>query len=133
MQTSTGLNILHGMSPVSTDSLDVVGDLPVALSPADTLRASAEQAADMLRSIGSAHRLIILCVLAEESRTVTEICAATGMRQSLASQHLSRLRLDKLVSAERQGHFVHYSLSHPAAKEIIGVLYRHFCAPGAVP
>jgi ArsR family transcriptional regulator, virulence genes transcriptional regulator len=121
------------MSSVSADLLDVVGDVPVEVSPADTLRASAEQAADMLRSIGSAHRLIILCMLAEGPRTVTDICTATGMRQSLASQHLSRLRLDKLVTSERQGHFVHYSLSHPAAKEIIGVLYRHFCAPKAMP
>jgi ArsR family transcriptional regulator, virulence genes transcriptional regulator len=117
----------------TAEALDVVGDLPVEPGPADALRASAERAADMLRSIGSAHRLIILCMLTDGPRSVSEICAATGMRQSLASQHLSRLRLDKLVTAERQGHFVHYSLSHPAAKEIIEVLYRHFCAPGATP
>jgi DNA-binding transcriptional ArsR family regulator len=96
-----------------------------------SMQASAEAAADLLRAIGSAHRLQILCMLVEAPRTVTEICDATGMRQSLASQHLSRLRLDGLVRADRQGHFVHYSLTNPVAKEIIAILYRHFCAEAA--
>jgi len=110
--------------------LDVTGDPPVAEeSAAASLLASAEEAAELLRSIGSAHRLMILCLLAEGPLTVTEICTAAGVRQSLASQHLSRLRLDGLVKAERQGHFVHYSLAKPVAREIITILYRHFCAP----
>lgn len=88
---------------------------------------AAEEAAELLRSIGSAHRLIMLCLLAEGPRTVTEICTASGMRQSLASQHLARLRLDGLVNADRQGHFVSYSLSSPIARDIISVLYRHLC------
>lgn len=88
---------------------------------------AAEGAAELLRSIGSAHRLIMLCLLAEGPRTVTEICEASGMRQSLASQHLARLRLDGLVSADRQGHFVNYSLASPIARDIISVLYRHLC------
>lgn len=108
------------------------GDSPPAEeTAASSLLASAEEAAELLRSIGSAHRLVILCLLAEGPRTVSEICAAAGIRQSLASQHLSRLRLDGLVKAERQGHFVNYSLAKPVAREIIAILYRHFCAPGA--
>lgn len=91
------------------------------------MQEAAEQAAELLRSIGSSHRLIMLCLLAEGPRTVTEICNASGMRQSLASQHLARLRLDGLVSADRQGHFVHYSLASPIARDIISVLYRHLC------
>lgn len=95
------------------------------------MQGKVERAADLLRSIGSAHRLMILCLLSEKDRTVTEVCDVTGMRQSLASQHLGRLRLDGLVKAERQGHFVHYSLADPIAREIVGVLYRHYCADGA--
>ncbi len=113
-------------------ALDIAGgDAPPEETAASSLLASAEEAAELLRSIGSAHRLVILCLLAEGPRTVSEICAAAGIRQSLASQHLSRLRLDGLVKAERQGHFVNYSLAKPVAREIIEILYRHFCAPGA--
>lgn len=94
------------------------------------MRGAAEQAAELLRSIGSTHRLMILCLLMEGAKTVTEICDAVGARQSLVSQHLTRLRLDGLVRAERQGHFVHYSLTDTPAKEIVATLHRHFCPEG---
>lgn len=93
----------------------------------ESLRGSAEEAATLLRAIGSSHRLMILCALADAPMTVTDICEAIDARQSLVSQHLIRLRQDRLVSAERRGHFVHYSLSHEAAREIVAVLQRHFC------
>jgi DNA-binding transcriptional ArsR family regulator len=98
-----------------------------------TMRGAAEQAAELLRSIGSTHRLMILCLLMDGAKTVTEICEAVGARQSLVSQHLTRLRLDGLVRAERQGHFVHYSMTDTPAKEIVATLYRHFCPDGAGP
>lgn len=104
---------------------------PAAVAPLAELagmRAAADDAADMLRAIGSPHRLMILCYLMERERTVTEICEAIGARQSLISQHLTRLRLDGLVRVERRGHFAYYSLTDTPAKDIVAVLYRHFCA-----
>ena len=88
---------------------------------------AAGDAAQLLRSIGSEHRLMILCVLMEGRKTVTEICTAIGARQSLVSQHLTRLRLDGLVSVERQGHFAYYSMHDPLVREIVGALHRHLC------
>jgi DNA-binding transcriptional ArsR family regulator len=92
------------------------------------MRAAASEAASLLRAIGSPYRLMILCLLIEKERTVTEICDAIGARQSLTSQHLTRLRLDGLVRAERRGHFAYYSLTDTVAKEIVAVLHRHYCA-----
>jgi DNA-binding transcriptional ArsR family regulator len=94
------------------------------------MRGAVEQAAELLRSIGSTHRLMILCLLMDGAKTVTEICEAVGARQSLVSQHLTRLRLDGLVRAERQGHFVHYSIAETPAKDIVATLHRHFCPNG---
>jgi DNA-binding transcriptional ArsR family regulator len=94
---------------------------------------AAEEAADLLRAIGSPHRLMILCLLTERERTVTEICDTLGARQSLTSQHLTRLRLDGLVKAERRGHYAYYSLTDSPAKAIVAVLYQHFCAKGMIP
>jgi ArsR family transcriptional regulator, virulence genes transcriptional regulator len=91
------------------------------------MRESVQQAAEFLRSIGSSHRLMILCLLTDGDKTVTQLCEAIGARQSLVSQHLTRLRLDGLVQADRQGHFVHYSLTATPAKEIVAILHRHFC------
>lgn len=97
------------------------------------MRSAAEEAANLLRSIGSPYRLMILCLLVEREKTVTEICDAIGARQSLTSQHLTRLRLDGLVKAERRGHFAYYSLTDTVAKEIVATLYRHYCAKGMLP
>lgn len=91
------------------------------------LRHSAEDAAELLRAIGSAHRLMILCLLMDGAKSVSEICEALDARQSLVSQHLLRLRQDRLVHSERHGHFVHYSLAETPARDIIGILQAHFC------
>ncbi len=98
----------------------------------ESMRSAAEEAAELLRSIGSPYRLMILCLLMESEKTVTEICEAIGARQSLTSQHLTRLRLDGLVKAERRGHFAYYSLRDTLAKDIVSTLYEHYCAKGMV-
>ncbi len=102
---------------------------PAEIGVLAEMRTAAEQAAEMLRSIGSPYRLMILCLLMDSEKTVTDICEAIGARQSLTSQHLTRLRLDGLVKAERRGHFAYYSLTDTVAKEIVGTLHRHYCAP----
>ena len=99
----------------------------------DAMRSAAEQAAEVLRSIGSPYRLMILCLLMESEKTVTDICEAIGARQSLTSQHLTRLRLDGLVKVERRGHFAYYSLNDVLTKEIVATLYNHYCATGVIP
>ncbi len=92
------------------------------------MQAAAVEAAKMLRSIGSPYRLMILCLLMESEKTVSEISEAIGARQSLTSQHLTHLRLHGLVQVERRGHFAYYSLADTVAKEIVATLYAHYCA-----
>ncbi len=99
----------------------------------DPMRIAAQEASELLRSIGSPYRLMILCLLMDSEKTVTEICEAIGARQSLTSQHLTRLRLDGLVKAERRGHYAHYSLADSLAKDIVSTLYRHYCPNGSAP
>ncbi|MBU2582397.1 MAG: metalloregulator ArsR/SmtB family transcription factor [Alphaproteobacteria bacterium] len=94
---------------------------------AEQMLASASQAAEFIRSIGNEHRLMILCTLMDRSKTVTEICEDIGARQSLVSQHLARLRLVGLVTVEREGHFAHYSIGDPLAREIVKSLHERFC------
>ncbi len=107
------------------------GPVPPANPPNVAMRAAATEAAGLLRAIGSPYRLLILCLLIDREKTVSEIATAIGARQSLTSQHLTRLRLDGLVKSERRGHFAYYSLTDTVAKEIVAVLYRHYCAPAA--
>ncbi len=114
----------------ATDERDSENDKEASLIGEDFAKqmyASASNAAQFLRSIGSEHRLMILCCLMEGSKTVTEICQAIGARQALVSQHLTRLRLDGLVKVEREGTFAHYSMDDPLVRNIVTALHERFC------
>lgn len=117
---------------METDLLSAEGTCAPPETPEmmDSMRNAASEAAKLLRSIGSPYRLMILCLLMDSEKTVTEISDAIGARQSLTSQHLTHLRLHGLVTVERRGHFAYYSIANDAAREIVGSLYRHYCAPG---
>jgi DNA-binding transcriptional ArsR family regulator len=80
------------------------------------------RAANMLRALANPHRLKILKLLDQAPHNVMDLCERLSLRQSLASQHLARLRLDGIVSAERQGHHVIYSLQNARAREILAIL-----------
>lgn len=115
-------------SPKGIDDLDDVGNEGEAVEMISGMRCAADKAAELLRCIGSPYRLLILCLLMEKEQTVSEICEAIGARQSLTSQHLTRLRLDGLVEAERRGHYVVYTLTDSVTKDIVSTLYKHYCA-----
>lgn len=117
-------------SPEKTDAPEETNDESQGIEMISGMRCAADKAAELLRCIGSPYRLLILCLLMEKEQTVSEICEAIGARQSLTSQHLTRLRLDGLVEAERRGHYVIYSLTDTVTKEIISTLHKHFCAEG---
>jgi DNA-binding transcriptional ArsR family regulator len=80
------------------------------------------QAANMLRALANPHRLKILKLLDQAPHNVMDLCERLSLRQSLASQHLARLRLDGIVAAERQGHHVVYSLQNARARAILAIL-----------
>ncbi len=82
----------------------------------------AEQAANMLRALANPHRLMILKLLERTPHNVMDLCDRLNLRQSLASQHLARLRLDGIVTAERQGHHVVYSLGEGKARQILTLI-----------
>ena len=118
-------------SPDNTDDLkDEIEGADEGVGMISGMRCAADKAAELLRCIGSPYRLLILCLLMEKEQTVSEICEAIGARQSLTSQHLTRLRLDGLVEAERRGHYVIYSLTDTVTKEIISTLHKHYCSGG---
>ncbi|WP_244645643.1 ArsR/SmtB family transcription factor [Salinarimonas ramus] len=95
----------------------------------DELLANARQASEFLKALSHETRLIILCVLIEGEKSVTELEAMLNMRQPAVSQQLARLRADDLVASRRDGKNIYYSLARPEVIEIIGALQRTFCPP----
>ena len=89
---------------------------------------NAQQASAFLKAMSHEHRLMILCLLMQQERTVSELEQLLGIRQSNVSQQLQRLRGDQLVTTRRDGKQVYYILASEEARAVITVLYDLFCA-----
>jgi DNA-binding transcriptional ArsR family regulator len=63
------------------------------------------------KGIGNASRYAIVEELLKGSKTVSEIVAAVHQSQPAVSQHLKTLKETGLVSDERKGQTIHYSLN----------------------
>ncbi len=88
---------------------------------------SAKSACDLLRGLAHEARLMILCMLVEGEKSVSELEAFLEMRQPTVSQQLARLRADRLVTTRREGKTIYYSLASDEARKVIAVLYDLYC------
>ncbi|MFM8749103.1 metalloregulator ArsR/SmtB family transcription factor [Rhabdaerophilum sp.] len=95
----------------------------------DMLMRKARKASDFLKALSHESRLLLLCLLAERERSVSELEQILSLRQPTVSQQLARLRLDGLVSTRREGKSILYSLADEDVRRVITVLYSIFCAP----
>lgn len=75
-------------------------------------------AAELLRVLGSPHRLAIVLALTEEPHCVHELVDLLGISQSLVSQHLRVLRNTRLVRGTRRGRETLYSLADTHVAQI---------------
>ena len=92
---------------------------------------AAGQASDLLKSLASPHRLMILCRLIQGEAAVRDLAALLGLRESTVSQHLGLLRRDGLVRTRRDGQTIWYSIASDEAQAVMETLFRLFCLPNA--
>ena len=79
-----------------------------------------DAAAAIMRAIAHPLRLRILEILEGAGEAnVSALCEATGATQPVVSQQLSRMRLEGVLAARREGSSVHYRVARP---EVLGVL-----------
>ena len=88
---------------------------------------NAKRASDFLKALAHESRLMILCILAEGEKSVSELEDLLSLRQPTVSQQLARLRADGLVSTRRDGKAIYYNLASDEARVIIGAVYDVFC------
>src|SRR6266702_523653 len=93
----------------------------------DRMVGNATRAASFLKALAHESRLMILCILAEGEKSVTELEQILALRQPTVSQQLARLRADGLVATRREGKTIYYSLASEEARVIIGAVYEVFC------
>jgi rhodanese-related sulfurtransferase/DNA-binding transcriptional ArsR family regulator len=83
-----------------------------------------EHFAAVARTLGSAHRLELLELLAQTERSVEELAGLSGLTVANASQHLQQLRRSGLVEARRDGKRVIYHLADSEVLALLGSLRR---------
>ena len=93
----------------------------------DRMVDNAKRASDFLKALAHESRLMILCILAEGEKSVSELEDMLELRQPTVSQQLARLRADGLVGTRRDGKAIYYNLASDEARVIIGAVYDVFC------
>ncbi|MCC0045023.1 MAG: winged helix-turn-helix transcriptional regulator [Brucellaceae bacterium] len=89
----------------------------------------ARNASELLKALAHEGRLLILCLLAEGEKSVSELEETMKMSQAAVSQQLARLRFDRLVNTRRDGRVIYYSIASKEVSSVIETLYGLFCAP----
>jgi DNA-binding transcriptional ArsR family regulator len=91
------------------------------------MRKNAESSAAFLKLLANPTRLLVLCNLIEGERCVGDLEKGLDISQSALSQHLSKMKEEGIVKADKRGQHVYYSVSDPNVVEILNVLYDLFC------
>src|ERR1700687_874220 len=84
---------------------------------------NAKRASGFLKALAHESRLMILCILAEGEKSVSELEDILSLRQPTVSQQLARLRADGLVSTRRDGKAIYYALASEGARVVLGGVY----------
>ncbi len=84
----------------------------------------------LLKALSHEVRLLMLCLLSDGEKSVSELEALLAMPQAAVSQQLARLRMEGLVVARRDGRQIYYSLVDDEVQSAILTLYDLFCQNG---
>ena len=98
-----------------------------ALEPSDNILKinyhNLKKAALVLRALNHKLRQQILTLVETEKKiTVTEIYVRMRLEQSVASQHLAILRRAGIVSTQRDGKFIYYTVNYKRIEVITGLV-----------
>ncbi|MGN6519881.1 MAG: ArsR/SmtB family transcription factor [Dokdonella sp.] len=99
---------------------------PLGIDPR-RMRAHSRDASRLLRTLGNESRLVILCLLAEGERSVTQLNEHLDLSQPALSQHLAVLRDEDLVTTRRDAQTIYYALAPGPAARVVEVLHDIYC------
>lgn len=95
--------------------------------PAEQMKRHAAEAAAMMKQLANPNRLVILCQLVTQEKSVGELAESVGLSQSALSQHLAKMREAGLVDFEKRGQMVYYRLCSMQANALLSALYLIYC------
>lgn len=87
----------------------------------------ARRASELLKALSHETRLLIVCLLSTGEKSVSELERLLEMPQASVSQQLARLRLDRIVTARRDGRTIYYSITDASVTSVVCALHDLFC------
>ncbi len=93
----------------------------------EVMKRNAAKAETMLKLLANANRLMILCHLVKGEKSVGELVDLVGLSQSALSQHLSKMRSQQLICADKKGQLVYYRICTPEVEAVLSTLYLIYC------
>jgi DNA-binding transcriptional ArsR family regulator len=88
---------------------------------------AAEKASDLMKTLGHKDRLMVLCHLTGGEKSVGELAKLLDIPQSPLSQHLARMRKEKLVVTRREAQTIYYSIASNEAAEFMNLMHELYC------
>lgn len=93
----------------------------------DALKPKSAEAAELLRLLGNASRLQLLCQIALGERSVGQLEGELDIQQPALSQQLAELRKSGMVKTRRASRSIFYSIADARAQAILEMLRMIFC------
>lgn len=86
-----------------------------------------EKAQTLIRAMNNQNRLLVLCLLCDGPRTVTEMSDAVGLSLSAMSQHLTVLKKADLIEGKKSSQTVTYRLKTDDVQQVIALFKQLYC------
>ncbi len=96
-------------------------------SSIEVMSRNADKAEAMLKLLANGKRLMILCNIVKEEKSVGELAEVVDLSQSALSQHLAKMRSQGLIEANKRGKAVYYRINNPEVEAILSTLYLIYC------
>jgi len=92
-----------------------------------SMEKAAASVSNTLKLLSNSKRLLILCQVVEQERSVGELAELIGASQVTVSQQLALLRNTGIVHSRRQAQTIYYSIADDRVRSLVEFLYETFC------
>ena len=93
----------------------------------DDMMEHASEAEIFLKQFANKTRLMVLCSLLKQEKSVSELLEVVSVSQPVISQHSALLRESKMVATRRDGQTIYYRLADEWVIRLIALMYEFFC------
>ncbi len=93
----------------------------------EEMRAKAREVSDLLKTLANENRLLILCELVQEPKSVSDLLQKLPITQSGISQHLAILKANGILDYEKKAQTVLYRIKDERIYKIMQDLKELYC------